>query len=30
VLRKSLERSAVKQIFESSTMEGSLPITQIK
>jgi hypothetical protein len=30
VLRRSLERSAVKQIFESSTMEGSLPITQIK
>lgn len=30
VLRKSLERNAVKQLFESSTMEGSLPITQIK
>ena len=30
VLRKSLERLAVKQIFESSSMEGSLPITQIK
>lgn len=30
VLRKSLELNAVKQIFESSTMEGSLPITQIK
>lgn len=30
VLRKSLERLAVKQIFDSSTMEGSLPITQTK
>lgn len=30
VLRKSLARAAVKQIFESSKMEGSLPITQKK
>lgn len=30
VLRKSLERNAVKQLFENSTMEGSLPITQLK
>jgi len=30
VLRKSLERYAVKKIFENSNMEGSLPITQSK
>ena len=30
VLRNSLERNAVKQLFENSTMEGSLPITQLK
>lgn len=30
VLRKSLERNAVKNIFENSNMEGSLTITQLK
>lgn len=30
VLRKSLELNAVKNIFENSNMEGSLPITQLK
>lgn len=30
VLRKSLDRSVVKQMLEGSTMEGSLPITQLK
>lgn len=30
VLRKTLERSTVKQIFEGSNMEGSLPLTRTK
>jgi hypothetical protein len=30
VLRKALDRNAVKQVFEKNNLEGSLPITRVK